>query len=77
MNNSHSQEYSTFMLFLDYTVLKIFINDEVDSLWILSLDNRLKSQNNKIIYIFGKDWLDLSIAVESTVYYWVLLTPNQ
>lgn len=65
------------MSFLDYTVLKIFINDEVDSLWILSLDNRLKSQNNKIIYIFGKDWLDLSIAVESTVYYWVLLTPNQ
>lgn len=65
------------MLLLDYVVLKIFINDEADSLWILSLDNRLKSQNNKIIYIFGKDWLDLSIAVESTVYCWVLLTPNQ
>ena len=60
-------------------MFNIFINDEVDfmqfsygeynSLWILSLDNKLKSQKNKIIYILGKGWLDLSVAIELTVYY--------
>ena len=57
MNNFHNQEYSTFLLLLEYIVFNIFIGDEVDFiqisygeynlLWILSLDNRLKSQKEQ------------------------------
>lgn len=80
MNNFHSQEYSTFILLLDCIVFNIFINDEVNfiqfsygehnSVWILSSDNRLKSLKNKIMYIFGKGWLNLNVALEITAYYW-------
>ena len=83
MNNFHNQEYSTFLLLLEYIVFNIFIGDEVDFtqfsygeynlLWILSLGNRLKSQNNKIIYTLGNDWLDLDRVINFNSVFLVMI----
>lgn len=83
MNNFHNQEYSTFLLLLEYIVFNIFIGDEVDFtqfsygeynlLWILSLGNRLKSQKSKIIYTLGNDWLDLDRVINFNSVFLVMI----
>lgn len=39
---------------------------------------KVKVTKEKITYVFGRDWLDLSIAIELTVCYWTYkFPPNQ